>query len=82
MAAGHDRLSLETLYEQMIEAAQWPHQGSVANENLATELAVWALGVARTQQVDALRVTLSPYFQTLAPSIQIHPVGTVGIEQQ
>jgi len=81
VAAGHDRLALEMLYEQMIEPAQWPHQGSVANENLATELAVWALGVARTQRVDALRIALSQSFPATAPS-QIDPVGAAGSEQR
>lgn len=77
VAAGHDRLSLEMLYEQMIEPAQWPHQGSVANENLATELAVWALGVARTQQVDALRVTLSQHFPAIEP-FELESLVTAG----
>jgi len=62
MAAGQDRMMLEALYTKMIEPAQWPHQGVVANEALATELAAWALGVRRTEDVDALRALLSPYF--------------------
>ncbi len=68
MAAGHDRMVLEALYTEMIEPAQWPHQGVVANEALATELAVWALGVGRTAQVDALRAQLSPTFATTMPA--------------
>jgi len=71
VAGRHDRLALEMLYEQMIERAQWPHQGSVANENLATELAVWALGIERTQQVDALRIALSQSFLATAPSVLV-----------
>ena len=62
MATGQDEMALETLYEQMIEPAQWPHKASTANESLATELAVWALGVGRTAQVDALRAALSGHF--------------------
>ena len=77
MAAGHDRFALEMLYEQMIEPAQWPHQGCVANENLATELAVWALGVARTQQVDALRVALSQSFPAIEP-FELESLVTAG----
>ena len=68
MAAGHDRMALELLYEQMIEPVQWPHQGVAANEALATELAAWALGVGRTEDVDALRLVLSPYFATTMPA--------------
>ena len=44
-----------------VEPAQWPHKTYVANENLATELAVWALRVERTPEVNALRGELSGY---------------------
>ena len=61
-AAGSDPMALETLYRESIEPAQWPHLGYGANEDLASELSVWALGVERTEQVDALRATLSGVF--------------------
>jgi hypothetical protein len=76
-AAGHDRMALEALYTEMIEPAQWPHQGVVANEALATELAVWALGVGRTAQVDALRAALSAYFPTTGPAFTAMAVERV-----
>jgi hypothetical protein len=62
MAAGSDPMALETLYGEMVEPCQWPHLGYGMNESLATELSIWALGVERTEQVDALRTTLSEVF--------------------
>ncbi len=59
-AMGDRDLSLEALYQQTVAPVQWPHAGYVANENLATELAVWALGIVRTPEVDALRTQLRP----------------------
>lgn len=59
---GDRDLSLETLYDQMVPSEQWPHAGYVANENLATESAVWALEIGRTAEVDAFRTRLALQF--------------------
>ena len=59
---GEQDLSLEALYEQIVPPAHWPHDGYVTNENLGTDLAVWALEVGRPAEVDALRTRLLPRF--------------------
>jgi hypothetical protein len=61
-AARHDQLSLERLYALTVPIAQWPHFYADTNEQLATEIAVWALGISRTSEVDTLR------YRVLAPS--------------
>lgn len=58
MAAGQGELSLEELYTATVPAHQCPHSYASANENLATELSVWALGVERTPEVDGFRSEL------------------------
>jgi hypothetical protein len=55
---GDRDLSLEALYDAVVPSEQLPHTGYVTNENLATEFGVWALGIGRTTEVDALRTRL------------------------
>lgn len=54
-AIGHGDTSPEGLYSKVVPAVQWAHRGARTNENLATELAVFALGVERTSEVDVFR---------------------------
>ncbi|MGC9349148.1 MAG: hypothetical protein ACP5JG_13465 [Anaerolineae bacterium] len=54
-AAGYGEVSLEELYVRSIPKNQWPHGYACPNENLATELSVWALDVSRTAEVDSFR---------------------------
>jgi hypothetical protein len=53
---GHKALSLEQCYREAVPPHEWPHVYAVANENLATELAVWALRIERTDAIRAYRV--------------------------
>lgn len=52
---GHETLSLEQCYREAVPPHEWPHIYAVANENLATEFAVWALGIERTDAIRAYR---------------------------
>lgn len=45
--------SPETLYAREVNYNAWPHPDYGANESLASELALWALGVARPPAVTA-----------------------------
>ncbi len=53
--AGYQGLSPEDLYASTVDPAQWPHGLAPTNENLATEIAVWALGIKRTPEVQSFR---------------------------
>ncbi len=72
--AGLGRRALDTLYAQTIERAQWPHRESIPAENLATEMAAWALSIGRTPQVDALRATISQSFLTTVITGRPEPI--------
>lgn len=52
---GYETLSLEQCYREAVPPHEWPHIYAVANENLATEFAVWALGIERTDAIRAYR---------------------------
>jgi hypothetical protein len=51
-------LSVEGLYARHVPAYQWPHQGASTNENLATEVGAWALGVRRSPQIEEFRANV------------------------
>ena len=82
-SAGYGEFSLERVYRETVPPHQWPHDGYVANENLATELALWALGLGRTNDVYAFRVsTLIPVVQGRAWASQVaREVARAGMQR-
>lgn len=68
-SSGDQDLSLEVLYDQVVPSEQWPHAGYVANENVATESAVWALKIGRTAEVEAFRTRLALRFDAVAAAV-------------
>jgi len=73
-SAGLDEPKMETLYAQTIEERQWPHPYAVVTENLATEMAAWALNVTRTPQVETFRATVSHQLLAIVKSAE-HDIG-------
>jgi hypothetical protein len=55
---GGSELSMEELYTRHVPPEQWPHRLSSANENLATEVGIWALGVTRTAEINLFRANV------------------------
>lgn len=55
VAAGYDDLELEMRYIGAVRASHWLHPALHPNENLATELGVWPLGIFRQADVLAFR---------------------------
>lgn len=51
-----DAETLEELYTRHVKKYAWPHPTSSANENLATEIALWALGAERHDEVVTFQV--------------------------
>ncbi len=54
-AAGYHRTSAEGIYSRFVNPAQRPHGYGGTRESLATEVAVWALGIDRTPEVESFR---------------------------
>ena len=54
-AAGHYRTSLEHIYSHFVDPSQRPHGYGSTQESLATEIAVWALGIGRPPEVTKFR---------------------------
>lgn len=63
IAVDEHRLSLENRYAGEVQKYAWPHPTFNPNENLATEIALWALEEARPDQVLAFSASY------LAPAI-------------
>jgi hypothetical protein len=57
-AHGADDFSWEAEYTNWVPGEQWPHTYTNSNENLATELSVWALKVDRTPEVADFRTNM------------------------
>jgi hypothetical protein len=57
-ASGDAGQTPEALYADLVRIDLRPHAGEAVNENLATELGVWALGIARPEPVLAFRSRL------------------------
>jgi len=80
-ALGHGGVSVEGLYSRVVSAEERPHFTSSANEHLASEIAVWALGIGRVGSIETFRAEVlvpgrsAEGWEAVIADVEIGPAG-------